>query len=329
MMITRLNEEVLGLLCCSLCKSDLMVTQKFFCCKSCGLIFPSRDVRIGQDKYEKVFDFRIHRPPYSISRGHNLWKVAQHECEKYYQRAAAHDSMRIYLDEIESVREIYTEEFHINGKVLDVGGYQGRLRYYLGDDVNLYISVDPSLNIFENIGEQKNLLKAYPCLLSPLNFVLAHAEYLPFKSNSFDWIHMRSVIDHFEDPFLAFIEAFRLCRTGGKLLVGLTIKQKQLELRLAENKRGNVSLPSRIIDKIKLYGFNALVIATMRKFFIQKRSKKNSYYVDDHTFRLKYSELMDLFGKTGWKVLKEHWQKPPFNYCIYICCETKESIQRI
>jgi demethylmenaquinone methyltransferase/2-methoxy-6-polyprenyl-1,4-benzoquinol methylase len=54
----------------------------------------------------------------------------------------------------------------------------------------------------------------------PCNFVAAHAEHLPFASQSFDAVHMRSVIDHFRDSASAFIEAIRVLRPGDHLIVG-------------------------------------------------------------------------------------------------------------
>ena len=66
-------------------------------------------------------------------------------------------------------------------------------------------------------------MKAYPCLIEPCNFLLAQAERLPFKNNSFDWVHMRSVLDHLEDPYVALKEAYRVLEPGGSLLIGLTV----------------------------------------------------------------------------------------------------------
>lgn len=38
---------------------------------------------------------------------------------------------------------------------------------------------------------------------------------------------------------------------------------------------------------------------------------------DDHMFRWIYEDLIDLVRTRGFKVVKEHWQKPPFT-CIYL-----------
>jgi ubiquinone/menaquinone biosynthesis C-methylase UbiE len=222
------------------------------------------------------------------------------------------DSLHEYLNEIDSVREIYTKEFGISGKVLDVGGHQGRLRHYLDDDVSLYVSIDPFVNVFERMDKQPKLIEAYPCLLEPCNFLCADAELLPFKSESFDWIHMRSSVDHFADPFQAFLEAFRCCKTGGNLLVGLAIVDKIHEhAHFASDLPLRFVVFNKIINKLRAEGVDGLGKSIWRKL-----TKK-----DDHIYRFTYEQLLDLFRKTGWKIVKEHWQKPPFDFCIYASAE--------
>jgi hypothetical protein len=39
---------------------------------------------------------------------------------------------------------------------------------------------------------------------------------------------------------------------------------------------------------------------------------------DHHIFRFTHAELKDLLSATGFTVNKEHWQKPPFSYCLYM-----------
>jgi ubiquinone/menaquinone biosynthesis C-methylase UbiE len=303
-MYIKLDKEVERLLCCSWCKSDLERYIDYFICTSCRLRFPSKVVKTDATNEEIVFDFRIHRPPYCIPKGLESWNVAQSEYEQYHESSVTNDSIQEYLDEIDSVREIYTVEYSIEGAVLDVGGHQGRLRHYLGTDVSLYVSVDPFIDIFSDMREQPNLLRAYPTLSEPCNFISAHAENLPFRLNSFDWIHMRSVVDHFADPYLAFLEAYRCAKVGGRLLVGLAI----LERRHA--------FLTRVAQKLKQEGVTGLVHAI---------SKRLRHHTDEHIFRLTHSTLMDLYAKSGWDIVKEHWQKPPFQYCIYACGQKIES----
>ena len=317
-MYLKLDKEVERLLCCSLCKSDLVRYTDNFICKSCGLRFPSRVVKTDETNEELVFDFRILHPAYCVPEGLESWGDAQSEYEQYHERHLMRDSLQEHLDEIDQVREIYTVEYNIKGKVLDVGGHQGRLRHYLGTDVSLYVSADPYINIFSGIKLQPNLLRAYPSLSEPCNFISAHAEYLPFKSGSFDWIHMRSVVDHFADPYLAFLEAYRCSKVGGRLLVGLSILEKW------ELDKKRVSLPIRVAKKLKRDGFLALFRTISKRFRHWSTPGRAAHHTDDHMFCLTHSTLVDLYVKTGWHIVKEHWQKPPFQFCIYACGQKRE-----
>lgn len=320
-MYIKLDAEVEKFLCCSFCKSDLVKHSDYFRCQSCGLKFPKRGVKTHGNTEEFVFDFRISRPTYCTPAGVTSWDEAQFEYEQYHQTRVNLDVLKTYADEIASVQEIYTTEYRIEGRVLDVGGHQGRLRHFLKTEGTTYVSVDPFINIFAGIGKQPNLLRAYPCLLEPCNFVSAHAEYLPFKSETFDWVHMRSVVDHFADPYLAFLEAYRCSKLDGKLLVGLAIQEKQKELAkvAAANSDEFVkdpSLPRRVIEKVKREGPLSILRA-----ILDRAGSTQVEHKDDHMFRLTQNTLRDLFAVTGWNVVKEHWQKPPSQFCIYACGE--------
>jgi len=314
-MFVKLDQDVVELLCCPLCKSNLAHDADHFLCISCGLVFPSIEILVGRNIRERVCDFRIHRPAYCVPDEQILWGEVQREFETCHDRSAHGDALQLYLDEIDSVREIYREEFHIGGSILDVGGHQGRLRHFLDSDVSLYVSIDPFINVFDDVADQKSLIEAYPCLTTPCNFIAAQAEYLPFRSKVFDWIHMRSVVDHLSDPYQALIEAFRCCKTGGHILIGLAIMEK---LQSCSREEGNVPLTSKIVSKLKRDGVAAFLDAVKRKV-----SRK-----DDHMVRLSYNQLLDLLDKSGWQLVKEHWQKPPYSYCIYVSAAARSVTPR-
>lgn len=267
-----------------------------------------------------------------MPEGIKHWSDAQTAYEQYRANAIKRDSFQEYMNQISSAREIYTEEYHLEGKVLDIGGNQGRLRHFLGAGVSLYVSVDPYIDIFSGMGLQPNLLRAFPCLSQPCNFIAAHAEYLPFKSGAFDWLHMRSVVDHFADPYVAFLEAYRCAKVGGKLLVGLKILEDAQEWDEKLNGASDhpapakASLPIRMAEKLRREGFLRLLHAIFKRFRHFKILGRPASQKDDHLFRLTRGVLFDLFGKTGWDVVKEHRQKPPFQDCIYASGQKRESI---
>jgi hypothetical protein len=143
---------------------------------------------------------------------------------------------------------------------------------------------------------------------------------------------MRSVVDHFADPYLAFLEAYRCSRVGGRLLVGLSIVEKKHELdgspagksdRLVPTK---ASLPIRVRRKLQQDGFLGLLSSISKRLRNLRTIDRLGHHTDDHMFCLTHSALMDLFAETGWGVVNEHWQKPPFEFCIYACGQKREPI---
>jgi SAM-dependent methyltransferase len=331
-MRIKLDGSVESLLCCSLCKSDLARFIDGFICKSCGLRFAKRPVDTGEMNDEFVFDFRICHPPYCVPAGLESWSEAQFAFEQYHQKRVQSDSLQEYLEEIDSVREIYTDEYHLDGKVLDIGGHQGRLRHYLEDDVSMYVSVDPFYDIFSDLKQQPNLLDAYPCLSEPCNFIAANAEHLPFRTGSFDWIHMRSVIDHFADPYISFLEAYRCTRVGGKVLLGLAIMEKINDLNEKQTtiagsfSSNKTSLPVRVANKLKRDGLWALLCSIPERCGSFGHKEQPTVHSDDHMFRFTYKSLMNLLELTGWELKKKHWQKAPFQHCLYASAQKRESM---
>lgn len=94
------------------------------------------------------------------------------------------------------------------------------MREFLPDDVE-FVSTDPWLAApFANREARK---KAYTCLNKPLNFIGATAEFQPFVAESFDWVHMRSMLDHVQVVDLALLEARRVLKLGGHVLIGLYV----------------------------------------------------------------------------------------------------------
>lgn len=300
----KLESDIASLLCCPFCKSDISLSENEALCSSCGSQYRSKLVNTGSQK-EKVFDFKIDYPKEFMPDGHVKWSELQNEFEDYHDHYTELDNKNYYNDEIDSVREIYQTEFKLSGKILDVGGNQGRLRHYLDleNPENKYLSIDPYINAFENISKSNILLNSYPCLSQSCNFINGSAEFLPIKSQTFDWVHMRSVIDHFENPFFALKEAYRVLKTGGHLLIGLAIEEKGMD----------ASLPQRIINKISNEGLPSIASAVQRRV---KGLIKGHH--DDHMFRFGDEDLISLVKKCGFEIEKIHWQKPPYSFCIYI-----------
>jgi ubiquinone/menaquinone biosynthesis C-methylase UbiE len=311
-MLIKLDECIIDILRCPLCKSSIELLENAFICKTCSTLYPKRAIKL-KNSNEYVFDFRVVRPSYCVPAGLKKWNDMQDIYEDIHNDVSSCDHLNLYLKEIEGVRDIYTKEFEISGKVLDVGGHQGRLRHFLKDTVSTYISIDPYPDVFKNIDSLENLLKAYPCILEACNFLVGSAENLPFAEKSFDWVHMRSVLDHFSDPFIAIKEAYRVLKNGGRILIGQRVESQNGKCQ------SNFGWPfkgvfRRTITKTQREGFRGLKKAAM------SRIKTLGKEPDDHVWCWKTEDVLDLMDKSGFVVEKKYWQNVNLSepVCIYL-----------
>ncbi len=248
---------------------------------------------------DELFDLRLLNNETTADQ--KVWKEGQREYERWSASLASSDQKQDYFAEIEGVREVYGD-IHIEGSCLDVGGHQGRLRQFLSPGQD-YITCDPFLHGFDDLDNQPNLLKAYPFLLEPVNFVCCDAEFLPFRSASFQTVHMRSVIDHFLSPELALNEAYRVLRADGTLIVGSFVHG---------GKRGRPDIKSLAKEFVR----ETLVAAGMRRF------------KDYHVWHPTYKELSDLISDCGFKTEKVHWQKAYNDTVCYVHARKRSGLTR-
>jgi len=247
----------------------------------------------------ELFDLRLLNN--ETTPDQKVWKEGQREYEKWSASLAVNDHAQDYFAEIEGVREVY-EDIPIEGRCLDVGGHQGRLRQFLRQGQE-YVTCDPFINVFEDLEKQTNLLMAFPSLAEPVNFVCCDAEFLPFKSASFETVHMRSVIDHLLSPELALNEAYRVLQPGSALIVGLFCQG---------GKEGRIGF-SRLT---KEFAKEALAAAGIDKF------------KDHHVWHPTYQELTELISSCGFDVHKVHWQKGCNNSVCYLRAIKRSVLRR-
>lgn len=222
--------------------------------------------------------------------GYSDWKVGQDFYEVWAAEGIGYlNDVEEYKKEIAYDKPIY-DHFKLKGDILDVGGLTGTVREFI-DSNSRYISVDPFIEAIFKTPKGKNL--AYKCLNERYNFVGALAEFIPFQSGSFDWVHMRSMLDHVQVPDLSLKEAFRVLKSNGSLLVGLYV----------EGGRSGKKPPFRLAkDMIK----EILEFVGIEK------------YKDFHTWHPTYSNLIKLITDNGFKVAESYWQPYWKNQVVYV-----------
>jgi SAM-dependent methyltransferase len=219
------------------------------------------------------------------------WSEGQLAYEEFSEHLVTAGTRERYLKEIEGVRPVY-EEIPIRGSCLDVGGFDGRVRHFMPPDAP-YACVEPYILAIRNIALQPALISAYPELKEPRNFVCGHAEHLPIAGETFDTVHMRSVIDHFVNPLLALIEAARVLRPGGQLIVGISVEG------------GLTGVPS-VKERLRELARTILVGIGMERFR------------DHHIWHPTFPGLKDLIERAGFLVDKVHWQASEGGRVVYL-----------
>jgi uncharacterized protein YbaR (Trm112 family) len=169
------------ILACPICKSAaLVVYNNEYECRICNTQFPSMEINSGTEK-EKLTDFRIRKPSYVLSANDALWQRVQQRYilfEEYYIQG---NKKEVYLQEINEERDAYLNEFHMKGRILDVGGQQGRIRKYLDkESIEEFVVADPFPETFKNLANLDAVLNDYPVVQEyPLYFLNCHASTCP------------------------------------------------------------------------------------------------------------------------------------------------------
>lgn len=225
-----------------------------------------------------VYDLRLLKT--ETTGDQKIWSSGQKEFENESEIFINEDTID-YEAEIASISKVY-QEIPVNGRCLDVGGNKGTLRKFLKLNQE-YITCDPFLNVFDNLEKRTNFLKTYSCLNDPVNFICCDSEYLPFKPSSFDTVHMRSVIDHFLSPETALLEAYRVLKIEGILIVGLYV-------------HGGRDGKENFINNLKDFVRHILPYLGINK------------YTDHHIWHPTFKELKELIINCGFEISKVYWQ---------------------
>jgi SAM-dependent methyltransferase len=221
--------------------------------------------------------------------GFKLWDEGQVTYESW-ERMTIED----YKKEADGVAPVY-DHIQMSGRVLDVGGGAGSVRHFLPPGTQ-FVSVDPFIGCVDNVPPAKKAV--YPCFYEHLNFIAACAEFLPFQTTSFDWVHMRSMLDHVHSPDLALLEARRVLKPDGKLVIGLYVDGGRSGRRSLDRQLKEIARP-------------VLTTIGFKKFR------------DRHVFHPTFANLQRIIGDNGFHVADVYWQPQWKDTVCYVTSTVK------
>jgi SAM-dependent methyltransferase len=216
--------------------------------------------------------------------GFDIWSSGQTYYEDWNRQ-----TIEDYRAEIERDAPVY-DHIRMSGRILDVGGGPGTVRHFLPSGVQ-FLSLDPFIDQWSAVPQAK--MAVYPCLSKPLNFIAACAEFLPLQAHSFDWVHMRSMIDHVHSPDLALIEARRVLKPSGRLVIGLYVDGGKTGRRPLDRKVKELARP-------------ILVAVGFKRFR------------DHHVFHPTLTGLQKLVTDNGFSITDVYWQPAWHDQVCYI-----------
>jgi ubiquinone/menaquinone biosynthesis C-methylase UbiE len=164
--------------------------------------------------------------------------------DKHYKKYDAwYDKNRYaYLSELETIRKVLPKK----GKGLEIGVGTGRFAAPLG----IKFGVDPSKNMIK-IARQRGVDAKF-----------GFGEELPFKSSSFDYICIIITLAFTKDPAKVLLEAKRVLRKKGRIIIGIVDKDSFLgkyykRKKTVFYKQADLLRAKDLITMLKAIGFKS------------------------------------------------------------------------
>lgn len=202
MLIDNFSRALLERLVCPVSRESLVQSANALITPS-GFVYPQGDFRVVAGDMKST-----------------AWGEGQRHYEEYNKKWVSHDAA-FYQSVDTETTDIY-RQIPLTGEVLDVGGGFGLVTKHAGVDSRQIICIDPMVCKWESI--PPSTYKEHYALLANVVRIPGYAEHLPFANGVFDTVHMRSCLDHFANPHRALLEARRVLKADGKLVVGLALE---------------------------------------------------------------------------------------------------------
>jgi SAM-dependent methyltransferase len=231
------------------------------------------------------------------------WSVGQSEYESFEKRWLEMVNQPEKLSDLDKETADVYAEIKMCGDVLDVGGAYGFVVKQAGLDPDRYISIDPIDMNWSRLREYEHI-NAHYSICQDVPRIRGFAEFLPFADASFDFVHMRSCLDHFANPKLALMEAFRVLRRDGRLVVGISLE--------GSYKKGLAGLKG--------------IVKRMASKSPALRHAVELVRHDHHMFHPTRETLGELIECNGFRIEKEVWQQAYHNV-IYLQAARLEELQ--
>jgi len=132
-----------------------------------------------------------------------------------------------------------------NEKVLDMGSGTGTYSLWLARMGLEVTALDQSVEMLKVAQNKARLQEG-----SPINFLQGNAEEIPFDENTFDLVVSVTAVEFMDEPKEALLEAMRVLKPGGRLVIGLLTKNSSWGKLYSE--RAKVD-PDNLFAKAHLY----------------------------------------------------------------------------
>lgn len=173
-----------------------------------------------------------------------------------------------------------------NVKVLDIGGGTGHTHcsfFQFPEEIEYYL-LDPNLRLLHD-----QFLRLYPKLsYLPMGHIIANAEQLPVKDNSFDLVLNISAIDHMNDYKRFISESFRVLKPKGTILISSHLDIAQ-----------EIKAKTKVKNKI----FSLSFLERLSRFLYFKKHQVGD---DDHTLHLSNTQPIEkALINNGFKIVEK------------------------